>query len=482
MSCGGPGTPLDLPRTKDGRAILSRADLDAYDPSPMRSGGRDRYYCPIHGSDHSQSLSVHPDTGKFTCHTCKASGTLHEHWPNQSGAIKRAAPPSIVDRGRREIQVKARADTERAERLAAEIPADASAFLTTFNTMVDELRITTCPGATYLRGRGLDPIVAASLGVGYVAANVWPGDAYKARQGQAIITGRVAYPLADPATGRTVSALGRLCADLHPAWPEDAVARFKELKQRKLTGCPAGVWPVEGLVAAREHHRPVVLVEGPADALALLQHPVVPCEVVALAGTASVLPMAALKGVAGVILALDSDPAGVRATRKLRVDLAVAGIAVEVMPPGWLGEGAKDAGELAKAAARDEEGAVARYGQALAALHDACGRLGHGIVLVPAMEASPLPEAAPPPTSWRPAPKTPVEHFCDDVIPRGRVCPACGCATWRLRETPQSDGRWLWVCAASMDALAAYTAQHAPAAPTAAPPAEVDDDLLWDTM
>ncbi len=49
----------------------------------------------------------------------------------------------------------------------------------------------------------------------------------------------------------------------------------------------------------------------------------------------------------------------------------------------------------------------------------------------------------PPRPAWRPTPKPLVEHFCDDVIPRGRVCATCGCTVWRLRETPQSAGAWL---------------------------------------
>lgn len=393
MSRGGPGAPLALPRTKDGRPILSRADLDAYDHAPTRSGGRDRFFCPLHGGDHQRSLTLDPETGKFTCHTCGEGGTLREYWPDQGGAVKTAkrtsTPPSIEEIGRREIQAKARADAERAERLAAEIPAEAASFLATFDTMVDELQHPECPGATYLRGRGLDPTVAASLGVGYAAANTWPSDAQRACYKQPLRVGRVVYPLADPATGRVVSALGRLCVDAQPTWPEDRQKDFKEIKQRKMAGCPAGVWPVEGLVAAREQHRPVVLVEGPADALALLQHPGVPCSVVALAGTASVLPMAALKGVAGVIVALDADEGGIKATRKLRVDLAVAGITALVMPVGWLGEGAKDAGELAKAFAQGEEGAAARYDQAVVALRDACGRVGRVVASVPAMETAP---------------------------------------------------------------------------------------------
>jgi len=424
VSRGGPGTPLALPRTKDGRPILGRADLDAYDYAPTRSGGRERFFCPLHGGDHQRSLTLDPETGKFTCHTCGESGTLREFWPNQGGTVKtakRTPAPSIEEIGRRELQAKARADAERAERLAAEIPDEASSFLATFNTMAVDLRRPECPGAAYLRERGLDPERAATLGVGYTAPGAWPGD--RDRQ-----VGRIAYPLGDPSTGRIVSAMGRLAVDASTQWSDEAVARFKAVKQRKLTGCPAGVWPVESLMAARGQRRPLVLVEGPADALTLLQHPAVPCAVVALAGTASVLPMESLKGVAGVILALDADDGGVKATRKLRVDLAVAGIAVEVMPPGWLGEGAKDAGELASAAASDKKGAAARYDQAIAALRDACNRLGCVVTPAPGMDTTPLP-AGDDDGDWvtvddAPAPVAAVSDFWRERLPF--TCTMCG--------------------------------------------------------
>jgi len=371
MSRRGPGAPLALPRTKDGRAILSRADLDAYDHAPHRSGGRERYYCPIHGSDHQQSLSVDPHTGKYKCHTCGEGGTLREHWPDGGGAFKRAPAPSIVEIGKRELAARRRSDAERVERLAAEIPAAASSFLATFDTMAAALRAPDNAGAAYLRRRGLDSELAASFGVGYAAPNAWPGDRGRA-------AGRIVYPLADPLTGRVVSALGRLCADLQPTWPEDKRQQFKSLKQRKLFGCPAGIWPYANLAAARARCRALVFVEGPADVLALRARGPLPydCEIVALTGTADVLPMAALTGVAGVVLALDADDGGVKASRKLRVDLALAGIAVESVRRGWLGLGdEKDPAELAALALRDEDAAADGFGCAFADVREACERL-----------------------------------------------------------------------------------------------------------
>jgi len=336
----GPGIPLTLPKGKDGRPILTRVELEAYDPSPRRTGGHERYFCPIHGGDHQPSFSVNPATGGYVCFTCGAKGTLREHWAKGGGVFKRTPAPSIFDSGRREREARAKADADLVERLAAEIPAVASSFLAAFDAMVVALRDPGGSGALYLRGRGLDPDITASLGVGYATPNAWPGD-----RGRTV--GRIVYPLADPLSGRVVSALGRLCTDLQPTWPEDKQKDFKGLKQRKLTGCPAGVWPYASLAAAREQGTPLVLVEGPADALALMRYGTLPYPVLALIGTADVLPHASLRGVAGVVAALDADDAGVTATRKLRVDLPIwAGVRVEVPDAGWLG-GAKDAGELA---------------------------------------------------------------------------------------------------------------------------------------
>lgn len=374
MSHRGPGIPLDLPRTKDGRPILSRADLDAYDYAPARAGGRDRYYCPIHGGDHQRSLSVDPDSGKFRCHTCGATGTLREQWPDGGGAFKRTPAPSIEEIGRRERAARRRADAERAARLAAELPADAAQFLGHMDAMSAALRDPACPGAVYLRGRGLDPQRAADLGVGYAASGVWPGD-----RGRRV--GRIVYPLEDPLTGRIVSAVGRLCVDSSPSWSLELREQFRDSKQRKLAGCPAGVWPSRSIAAAREQGTPLVLVEGPADALALAQLPSLTYPVLALVGTANVLPLVSFQGLAGVVLALDDDDSGKKATRQARIDLALAGVPVEVAERGWL-QGAKDAGELAQrhVGADDEDGDDVEATLAYAAAGDALMRSGEGLV------------------------------------------------------------------------------------------------------
>lgn len=361
MSGGGPAQVLALDHTRDGRPILTLADLQDYDPRPQRSGGRDRYYCPIHGGDNQRSLSVDPDTGKYTCHACGASGTLRDFWPDASAAGTPKAPkkPTLEQMGRADLAARARADQDHAERLAGAIPATSAAFLAQLPALQEALRDPACPGVVYLRGRGLDAELAAELGAGYAPPNTWPGD--KGRK-----VGRIVYPLADPVTGRVVSAVGRLCMDAQPGWSEDLRTGFKDIKQRKLFGCPAGVWPQASIAAAHADGAPLVVVEGPADALALLQGATDPLQVVALLGTANVLPAAATADLVGVVLALDDDDGGSKGARALRADLAIAGVPVATLPAGWLGAcGAKDPADLAAGA----DGAC--YATAMAAVHRA---------------------------------------------------------------------------------------------------------------
>jgi len=428
MSLRGPGIPLDLPRTKDGRAILRRADLDAYDYTPTRAGGYDRYYCPIHGSDHQRSLSVDPDTGKFRCHTCGATGTLREQWPNADGKPTRPARAlSIEELGRQALAAQRRAEEERTARLGADLSTQAAAFIERLGAMSAALRTADCPGAVYLRSRGLDPVHAASLGVGYAEPNVWPGDRFK-NDGRGLTTGRVVYPLADPMTGRVVSAVGRLCVDMSPDWTTERREEFKTVKQRKLTGCPAGVWPYASLAAAREQGTPLVLVEGPADALALMRYGTLPYPVLALIGTADVLPHASLRGVVGVVAALDADDAGVIATRKLRVDLPIgAGVPVEAPEAGWLG-GAKDAGALAARCvvpgddnAEDLDAALA-LAHALDTLTRAGERLVKSTAVAPVDDGEDYDLIGP---SIPPPPLVETCLYCGTPTPLGVCCDGC---------------------------------------------------------
>jgi hypothetical protein len=225
-----------------------------------------------------------------------------------------------------------------------------------------------------LRRRGLDPERAADLGAGYAPPNTWPGD-----RGRKV--GRLVYPLANPLTGQVVSALGRLCVDAEQTWSAEVQAAFKAAKQRKLAGCPAGVWPYARIALALQHYLPLVLVEGPADALALLQAATAPLAVVALLGTANILPVSLLQQLPGVVAALDADGPGARAMRQLQADCAIAGVPVETPPRDWLdAEGQADPGDLPACLAHartDQEKLAAQhaYAAAVSIVELACDRL-----------------------------------------------------------------------------------------------------------
>ena len=59
---------------------LSLADVQAYrnQGKGMKSAGRLRFYCPVHGGDNQRSLSVDPEKGLYHCHSCGAKGQLAE--------------------------------------------------------------------------------------------------------------------------------------------------------------------------------------------------------------------------------------------------------------------------------------------------------------------------------------------------------------------------------------------------------------------
>lgn len=433
----GTATPAGtFPRNKNGHPIVWQADLDAFDAHPQRSGGRVRYGCPLHGGDRQKSLSVDLHTGLFHCHACGESGTLRDFWPPAPGGAgegpgarrgwRPPTPPTRAALGQQSWARRARADAAREERLAASPTPEGVAFLALLPDACMALRDPTGPGAIYLRGRGLDPLVAADLGAGYVGPNVWPTDTGRA-------VGRIVYPLADPATGRLVNALGRLCVDPTDAWSPARRAAFKKLKQRKLSGCASGVWPFAALDRARVERRPLVLVEGPADALALAQQARAEDPsglsrgappALALVGTADALTRASVRGLVGVgvVVALDADEGGRGARSALCAGLALAGV-VTVMPPaGWLGD-AKDPGDLAwHVALADTDTAraeaMAAFTASAQALDAACARVGERPTVAPC-------PTAPPAHEEQAVGRYDTCIYCGTPTPDGICCDSC---------------------------------------------------------
>jgi len=431
------------PRSSKGMALLSTADVESYDPYPRRSGSRTCYKCPIHGGDHQTSFHV-TDEGFYKCHSCGERGRLTDYLTD----TPRTAPViSLEALGQRRRLQKTRQGEDLLERLQGELPPAATAFLAHLPEMQAALGDPACPGYQYLMARGLDPLTAATLGAGYAPPGAWPYDYLRDPHTKAIRwrakVGRIVYPLHDPATGRIVSAIGRLCVDAAPDWSDRQRATFSDVKQRKLGGCPAGVWPYAALEQTRAG-RPLALVEGPADALAVAQASAVPA--LALGSTnVDTIPAALLVGLTGVILALDDDEAGQTAAALARVDLAVAGVNTATPGPGWLGA-QKDLGAVAA-------GPQDAYDHALAALDLAATQLVPNLVPLHISTVAPSDEPIPTVSTKRaPVPartRRPLRARTDPRVWTGArpgLCGACGDKNWQLWEAMGTDETTQWTC------------------------------------
>ncbi len=78
-----------------------------------------------------------------------------------------------------------------------------------------------------------------------------------------------------------------------------------------------------------------------------------------------------------------------------------------------------------------------------------------------------------PPTS-RPRPGAPKECFSHEQEPQS--CRRCNGRTWRLRETSQSGGGWLWICAACAERF------HDTKIPPYVPPSVDNGDVIDEAL
>jgi hypothetical protein len=309
---------------------LSLADLEAFDARPAGGGRERRFCCPLPACADKprdrahQSLSVDTDTGDWTCFRCGGAGRLVERWrPAGAWRRERALWPF-------------RLAPERERRHAASTPQLAPLWAAT-----SELAGT--PGAAYLAGRGLPPDVAAACGVRF--APDWMGRP------------AVVFPLHDP-TGALVAANTRYLGD-------EARRNSAQPKTRTIGDRVLGAFATPGAWAAD----PLVLVEGPCDALALYAAGV---PAVALVGTRPPVWLAQRAFGRRVAVATDADPEGDRAAAALRGDLESLGALRVTRWRVPAAGGIKDFGDVARGWGVAEVRAVADVLRG----RDAAGRAG----------------------------------------------------------------------------------------------------------
>lgn len=206
--------------------FLTRDQLLQYpgNERPMISNGKERYFCPLHGSDRQRSFQLNPETGHFKCFACGRWGYLKDQSPpigRPSFRSRAPSPyrPSQLDRILKQMQVRVR-------------PGSAP--------------------ARYLAERGIPLSLAQRFRVGYAPNGAWPHwkNGRPVRQWH---EGRIVFPHLNP-SGDVINLYGRAIGHSVP----------KHLRHANLPG-PKGVFNAPAL-----RQPSVFICEGVFDALSLL--------------------------------------------------------------------------------------------------------------------------------------------------------------------------------------------------------------------
>lgn len=293
-----------------GTENLTLAEYELASCKPIHGeGGRViRAFCPFHGSDKQRSLRVDVSSGRFKCFACGAWGYTEEarqRWAaehKQERPAQRGAQPAAVQRNPRTIRPRVEKEPQPAR------PDLADSLRTYQKALPGSL------GEEYLKRRGISLELAQRYGVGYAAANTWPGRPWK--------WGRVVFPLTDP-DGEIISMYGRAVG---------SNAKVPKTQRHDILSGDKGYFRGAAL---RQGEGPLFVCEGTFDALAL-----------AAAGHTRVTAIIGVKGwrwtwardVKKIVLALDGDKAGQAAWRELARGARLRGKQVYFLPPEAYGE------------------------------------------------------------------------------------------------------------------------------------------------
>ncbi len=283
-------------------------------------------FCPFHPNTRTPAFTVYPDTQSFYCFGCHASGTAFDFVMRRQGLDFRGALEFLAARAG--VTLAPRSDSERQEdaRRARLLELNALAARVFNHVLVATRRGE--PGRAYVERRQVSPEMVEAFQLGY-APDAWhflleylttkkgftpeeveaAGLAVRHESGRIYdrFRGRLIFPIRN-ARGETVGFGGRIIGDGQPKYlntPETLVYKKGEL--------------LYGLDLARETIRAedrTIVVEGYLDVITAHQHGF--RNVVAPLGTALTRShVALLKRLShNVLLALDADAAGQRATLK----------------------------------------------------------------------------------------------------------------------------------------------------------------------
>jgi len=337
--------------TKDGRPVLSLADLKEFDPQAPAN----RCWCPLCGVDKPRdsahrSLSFDIATGKWKCFRCGVGGILREFWretqrPTSSGPGQGRVVPrqshlllSPVIEPTSNIQPPPIAAGPLSSQETKPIPTVPAAIIPTSTPLAwrskweETVPLENTPGAAYLEGRGITLETAQVAGVRFSANwNAEPdgtacGSPVKVRRAMPAVV----FPIRDQ-LGAIVAAQARAIRGSAKltAGPKKHGAFFAPVQMKSGR-----------VFSPHDRNTPVIAItEAPMDALSLA---VAGFPALALCGTSGPSWLHIACGLRRVALALDADEAGEKAAAELERLLTPFGARCERLRP----ESAKDWNEL----------------------------------------------------------------------------------------------------------------------------------------
>ena len=310
--------------TKDGRPVLSLAEIEAFDPQ----GPPLRRWCPLCGEGKAKdaahrSLSLDRSTGKWKCFRCNAGGLLREFWSDDwKGSCKSASGETTK---RRTLRRSFGLSSEPLVVTTPPVVADSQSNPVASNQPSAQAwrqrweschELSNSPGAAYLENRGIGLDVALQAGVRFTAN--WSGHV------------SVVFPIHDR-QGRVVAAQARALRGTVKltSGPKKEGAFFAPVK----FASGRVFEPLEPNAPA------IILTEAPIDALSLAM---AGFPALALCGTTGPHWLHIACGLRRVALALDEDDAGSKAALELEKTLIPFGAKCLRLEP----DGAKDWNEM----------------------------------------------------------------------------------------------------------------------------------------
>lgn len=277
--------------TVTSRPILSLSELEAHDPGAPSGGTERRFKCPL-CAPAGRHLALNTATGAWWCHRCLNYGLIRERWRNQQPGPALARP------------TRKPAPRSTLTPVAPPRPPEPDKW-SWREAWADLEPIAYTPGSHYLHGRGIDEEVARAAGLRYADQFVVRDTEGKEwRRNERCIW----FPFTDRA-GAVVAINIRFI---------DVPSTDQKRKTLTLGPRNLGAFMVDDPLRGE----PIVVVEGPIDALSLGMAGVPALALVGTAGTGWLPEACVLKNVA---IALDNDERGQGGSERLRTLLAPVG-------------------------------------------------------------------------------------------------------------------------------------------------------------